>query len=90
MRELMDRWFGPVRDAAGNRVRLRASRLALALHAASMASCAATAVLAALTFTDVKSAPLWPATFIAATLLGIASRTRLRQTAIAAPAEDDD
>ena len=83
MRELLDRWFGPVRDAAGNRVRARTSRPALALHAASMTLCAATAVLAALTFTDVSVAPLWPVTLIAAHLFGIASRTRLRRTVVA-------
>ena len=83
MRELLNDWFGPVLDAAGNRVRLRTSRPALALHVASMAFSVATVALAVLTFTDASVAPLWPATFIAATLHGIASRKQLRQTVTA-------
>ena len=83
MRELLDGWFGPVRDAAGNRVRARTSRPALALHVASMALCAATAVLAVLMFTDVRVASLWPVTLIASHVFGVASRLRLRRTVAA-------
>lgn len=79
MREVLSGWFGPVVDSGGRRVRFRASRPALALCAASQVCYGATILLGMLMLTDLVKAPWWAATLIAATVLGVAARARLRR-----------